>query len=104
MVWSWAMVISCSVWDTSAAREVRGWVLRLMGGGGGGSEGRVNGLLTTLPLADLLLGLKGRSLTTPLQMLGGKEEGGEEKSLTISDSLMSLRTLEDLENVGGILD
>ena len=79
-------------------------MLRLMGGGGGGSDGLLTGLLTTLPLADLLLGLKGRSLVTPLQILGGKEEGGEEKSLTISDSLMSLRTLDDLENVGAILD
>ena len=72
-------------------------MLRLMGGGGGGSQGLVT-VLTVLPLfPDLLLGLTG-ILVDDVDVLGVEDDAGQEKSLTISDSLISLSTLEDLEN------
>ena len=78
-------------------------MLRLMGGGGGGSAGLVTVLTVLTLFPDLLLGLTG-ILDDDVDVLGVEDDTGQEKSLTISDSLISLSTLEDLENGVVVLD
>ena len=78
-------------------------MLRLMGGGGGGSQGLVTALAVLPLFPDLLLGLTG-ILDDDDDVLGVEDDTGQEKSLTISDSLISLSTLEDLENGVVVLD
>ena len=74
-------------------------MLRLMGGGGGGSAGLVTVLTVLTLFPDLLLGLTGILVNDDdVDVLGVEDDTGQEKSLTISDSLISLSTLEDLEN------
>ena len=74
-------------------------MLRLMGGGGGGSAGLVTVLTVLTLFPDLLLGLTGILVDDDdVDVLGVEDDTGQEKSLTISDSLISLSTLEDLEN------
>lgn len=79
-------------------------MLRLMGGGGGGSAGLVTVLTVLTLFPDLLLGLTGILVDDDNDVLGVEDDTGQEKSLTISDSLISLSTLEDLENGVVVLD
>ena len=76
-----------------------------MGGGGGGSAGLVTVLTVLTLFPDLLLGLTGILDDDDDNDALGVEDGtGQEKSLTISDSLISLSTLEDRENGVVVLD
>ena len=79
-------------------------MLRLMGGGGGGSQGLVTALTVLTLFPDLLLGLTGILVDDDVDVLGVEDDTGQENSLTISDSLISLSTLEDLENGVVVLD
>ena len=89
--------------EISAARELRGCVSRLIGGGGGGSEGLVT-LLLDLPSLNKVNKAPGQEGASPDLRRGraGAEpgvaeeadgEGWTEKSETWSVSLISLRTL-----------
>ena len=123
---SWTLVPNS---DTRGGGEFRGWVSRLMGGGGGGSEGRITLLPDDLPgnkkiklrqeaddlivndQPDLLLGLTGTAdIDDDLGVDDANDAGiddtddsetGGEKSVIMSDSLISLRTLPDRENCPG---
>ena len=118
--------------DPGAGGRFRGWVSRLMGGGGGGSDGRSTDLPPDLPAdgqlscgdntergvkwsrytgsihpPDRRRGLTGADVEPDGEVLEGREAGrdviedrdnGGEKSVTMSDSLISLNTLPAREN------